>query len=388
MENNMIYEENNKNIIDFNEEFKKENYAKGPKVPYSNKTNSWSTILIYLFFFLLGGGLLITMLFFKPKDPNFLLLERASLNDYIDVLHIIDKDDYNTYAPEFKISEKHIYILDKYVYITPNKNVNLDWFVENESSILDGTLKFWPLNEGETEESALYIEVASQSNVLAVLNATETRSDVYIVNKDISIADSGIQIFLIYFIMALPLLFLNFGRLKHDFIDFKNDQTKPMFGHIISSIATMLVVTMALGMVQMILALLFKTNTGSDNQASIDFMLASSSMIWVSLSVVIFGPLVEELVYRAAIFDLVKNKKYAILVSTLIFGGIHITSEFIGLLSNFTGIGLVHLIITGVPYFGMGFFLGFWYEKYERNIFLLYIMHLASNLISVLLSII
>ena len=45
------------------------------------------------------------------------------------------------------------------------------------------------------------------------------------------------------------------------------------------------------------------------------------------LAVVIFTPIVEELVFRKAIFGLFKNKWVGFAVSTLIFGLIHVTGE-------------------------------------------------------------
>jgi hypothetical protein len=96
--------------------------------------------------------------------------------------------------------------------------------------------------------------------------------------------------------------------------------------------------------------------------------------VLIFISAVIIGPVVEELIFRKAIFGLISNDKVALAVSTFIFGAIHLLGEA----------SILEALVNGVAYFVMGFVFGYIYLKNNRNIMVPIIVHVLSNLISVI----
>ena len=69
-------------------------------------------------------------------------------------------------------------------------------------------------------------------------------------------------------------------------------------------------------------------NQISLNQLSIEVSLKSPFFILMVISVITFGPIVEELVLEK-VFWSNQNERTALIVSALIFGGIHVAQEFL-----------------------------------------------------------
>jgi uncharacterized protein len=112
----------------------------------------------------------------------------------------------------------------------------------------------------------------------------------------------------------------------------------------------------------------------SVNQQIIVQALRSDGVLLIFLSAVILGPVVEELIFRKAIFGLIKNNSVALAVSSFIFGAIHLVGE--------ASIG--EALVNGVAYFMMGIVFGYIYLRNNRNIWIPTLVHILSNLISVL----
>src|SRR5690554_7517728 len=120
------------------------------------------------------------------------------------------------------------------------------------------------------------------------------------------------------------------------------------------------------------------TNEISANQITINLMLKSPYFILMVLSAVILGPIVEELVFRKSFFGLIKNDKIALIVSSLVFGLIHITTEILS--------GNIALVIVGsIPYIAGGFVFGYIYMRHKKNIVIPILAHMLYNLLSILL---
>ncbi|MDR4968941.1 MAG: type II CAAX endopeptidase family protein, partial [Acholeplasmataceae bacterium] len=109
------------------------------------------------------------------------------------------------------------------------------------------------------------------------------------------------------------------------------------------------------------------------NQTIISNALRSNGAVLMIISAVILGPIVEELIFRKAIFGLMKSDKWALFVSTFIFGSIHLIGE--GSISA--------ALVNGTAYFVMGFVFGYIYIKNNKNIWVPITIHVISNLISV-----
>lgn len=109
------------------------------------------------------------------------------------------------------------------------------------------------------------------------------------------------------------------------------------------------------------------------NQITIMRSLNSSGAIFMILSAVVMGPIVEELIFRKSIFGLFKNDKLALVVSAILFGSIHLIGEA----------SILEALINGLSYFTMGFVFGFIYLQNNKNILAPISVHILSNLISI-----
>lgn len=121
--------------------------------------------------------------------------------------------------------------------------------------------------------------------------------------------------------------------------------------------------------------LLQERSVGAANQAMIVETLNSNGSFIMILSVVLLGPIVEELIFRKTIFSFFKNKTFAILLSSLVFGLVHLTNES----------SLVTALINLPSYLIPGLVFGYIYAKNDENLIAPTLTHILSNAISVIL---
>lgn len=110
------------------------------------------------------------------------------------------------------------------------------------------------------------------------------------------------------------------------------------------------------------------------NQEIIISAVRSSGSILMILSAVFIGPVVEELIFRKALFGLIKKDSLALIASTVIFGLIHVIGES----------SIQTALVNGLSYFVMGFVFGLIYLKNKRNIVVPILVHIVSNAISIM----
>jgi len=110
------------------------------------------------------------------------------------------------------------------------------------------------------------------------------------------------------------------------------------------------------------------------NQMTIIRSLEGPGAIFMFLSAVIMGPIIEELIFRKSIFGLIKNNTLALIVSAVIFGSIHLIGEA----------SILSALVNGISYYVMGFIFGYIYLKNNKNIMAPIAIHILSNLISIL----
>lgn len=92
------------------------------------------------------------------------------------------------------------------------------------------------------------------------------------------------------------------------------------------------VVKIGAGIVTSVLTVLLGLDSMSvENQELVEKMLTSAPLIMM-ISVSILAPITEELIFRAGISDVVKNKRVFIAVSGLIFGLMHVTDSVVFLM--------------------------------------------------------
>ncbi len=116
--------------------------------------------------------------------------------------------------------------------------------------------------------------------------------------------------------------------------------------------------------------------TTSANQEFIELAIDNSTFS-IFLATVFLGPIVEELVFRKAAFGLFKDKRVALLVSTLVFAAIHMISS-LGL-----GYSFLEMLVMTIPYLAGGLLFGLIYMKTKYNMYYVIIIHILINLTSV-----
>ncbi|MDY0276951.1 MAG: type II CAAX endopeptidase family protein, partial [Acholeplasma sp.] len=355
--------DNNSQIIDYEEIFQEDNNKKLPERK-ENESRSFTTILIYLFLFILGFGSLFVQTIIKNSSPKksdtYLLISKV--DDYYsdNLIVFVPKDEYDNEILHFdneKIQEIAVSYqsLNDYVLVTKTTNtVTLNWLNDplNIERILSGETNKWlsKINNDKEEYASIYVNYLRDTSFSKYLDEAAITS--FSLVERFTNTELNYLMFFVYLIVFIPLLLMHLRPIKIDFL-YLEQEYHPVLGKILSSFAYMLIANYVLNIVTGLLQSLLNTSTVSANQESILTQLYSNGGFLVAISVVIFAPLVEELVFRKSIFGLIKNDKTAIIASALLFGLIHLTTEIMAL---FTGADLfnnfANLIVTGIPYIG------------------------------------
>lgn len=264
-----------------------------------------------------------------------------------------------TYSDDYEVfmSIESIHLDD--IYQTELKTAFLD-------SIFDGTQQKW------SDDSALLVYY----NETDLGNLDLSTYEVFKNVRTLYPFHLSLINFLGYVVCVIPLLFFFFPKFKLDVGTLiKEKQEYPIGNRIINNLAAMIAVSVGLSIVSMLLKQILNLGTDtSTNQSAINSILDSNGAFLMIISAVVIGPLVEEIIFRKVIFGLIPNDILAIIVSSTLFGLVHVTSE-----PNFP------LFFTNfIAYAGMGVFLGCVYKKNRHNLFLLYVIHALANLFSIL----
>lgn len=150
---------------------------------------------------------------------------------------------------------------------------------------------------------------------------------------------------------------------------------KDFFKNLLLTISTYIIM---LGLV-IICSLILKSfsDVTNANQDSINNEL-KNNFLPMFLAAVIFGPFVEELVFRGLIFRLLRNKFKILshIITALLFGLYHVWT-YVLFLGDFSQ------LINVLPYFAMGLAFSILYENTD-NIAYPLLLHMANNFISCL----
>lgn len=366
---------NNDNFkIDFEEKFRN-NEDENEKLKYvPNKDNSVFTLIVYLVLFFLGGASLLVTFLFKPPSNDFLVLESFELYENDNIVAFMLKESYSIEKDNFNLDE-FVFEFDNETYVLISFNENKDFINSNYEEIVNGTIDEWD------EDNELFIIVGTNSKGSELVKYHDNS---ILINSGYSIYQNGIIMFLSYVIVSIPLIIINRKKLLVDINDFLVNEKKPALGNLASSFATMFAVSIGLGILSNILIQAFGFKTDSVNQESIILMLRSKSFILIAITTVLIGPLVEELVFRKAIFGLLKKDNVAITISAISFGLIHIVSELLDLIGSINFFSVFEVLVTSIPYIGMGVAFSILYVKNNKNVFLLYLVHALLNLLSII----
>lgn len=115
----------------------------------------------------------------------------------------------------------------------------------------------------------------------------------------------------------------------------------------------------------------------ADNQSSIEAILGGKGFIFMFLAAGILGPICEEIVFRKGFFSLFKSKELGLIVSSLCFAMIHITSSF-------GQYNFLSLTLMTMPYLFSGVAFGIIYIKNDCNLAVPTIVHMLSNIVSMI----
>jgi membrane protease YdiL (CAAX protease family) len=173
-----------------------------------------------------------------------------------------------------------------------------------------------------------------------------------------------------YFISLLAIVLW----MRNDFItDFEMLREKKKFYLIYIPIAAVSFAILAI-----LLDMLFSNFAGdSSNQSSIEAMLHSKGAVPMIMSTVLFAPIVEEMIYRKAIFSLAKDTSLplAYTMSIVLFALPH-------MLSTASSVGMWFLQL--IPYLLCGALLCVVYHLSKYNVYASIAAHMLNNLIAVI----
>lgn len=145
-------------------------------------------------------------------------------------------------------------------------------------------------------------------------------------------------------------------------------------------------------LVSFIILMFFGDDFISTNQSGLNDLFNAGGDIRILLIIftVIFAPIVEELLFRKSLFNFFKkNSGAAIIVSALIFAGIHVLTPTLSALIGFiTKENEFNLVIQEflyiIVYLAPAFVLSFVYSMSEKNLLPCILMHMTQNLLSVI----
>jgi len=375
--------EQRKDIIEFEDLFKEERHKRHEENDPHKKQNYLYAILVY--FLLMQVAVLILYLVFMQIDEfnvtytedELILYEVASNQQGLAIMapeiYQLYQDDFTDYIIsignyqgfDFIVNKKNEIAIDLFFLDEEATLWNEDFILTIFSSIDEVT---WG-DEGEP--------------IYFIAGKTQTLPDYYLVEANLvkgpvteltRFAFSFLN-FSIY-ITLLPLLLIMLkSDLVNDWSSFK--KIKPMWFQVIAVGYLYIVLgnLLASYLQNFLSGLLNIIPRQSVNQISIENALSSNGAVFMILAAVLLGPIIEELIFRKAIFGLFKSDKIALAVSTFVFGAVHLLGES----SIITG------LINGIAYFMMGFIFGYIYLKNDKNIYVPIAVHIISNLISILL---
>lgn len=171
-----------------------------------------------------------------------------------------------------------------------------------------------------------------------------------------------ISMILLYIIQIVLLVIPMANELKRDFVVFKNN-FKLYLGNMFPRFGIIMIVYFICNLSLM----LFIENIPS-NQA----ILNSLPIYITAILAIIIAPLTEELMFRGFLKKFIKNNVLFVILSSLIFGGLHVTSA-----------DSLHQLLFIIPYSILGFAFSLNYVK-TKNIVSNIFLHGAWNSIGVL----
>ncbi len=357
------------------------------------------SISIYILMMFVLNGLILLAFKQMPNSMKTYSKDEVVLEHMVDDVSgiaFMDADTYDIYIDQY---DRYIGILG-WTYDYNDIDEKLEYILYNKSNpYVDKLLFTWNYDHtvmvGFDSETLLkiytdgpdFLDYWDDDETLEITRyQTDEISPFFVDTDDIIIIDStatslsqfygSLYNFFIYLVLIVLLLVFLIKDLKTDFKLFKSLKIKKMLKIILLGYLFVFVGSYLSSFVSKFLSnALSIPMSESVNQMGIVRSLNSNGMIFTVISVIIFAPIVEELIFRKAIFGLIRNKYVALVLSSIVFAAIHLTAEA----------SIAHALISGVSYFTMGLIFGFIYIRNKKNITAPIIVHMLNNLISTLL---
>ncbi|HCB66334.1 MAG TPA: hypothetical protein DEP70_01995 [Acholeplasmataceae bacterium] len=373
-------------IIEFEDVFKNEISKKKIDPTPENKSKYFSAIMVYFLIMLVFSTILFLLASEVPIlnetlteselivekisedahgialiNPAIYLSYEETYGDYITV--VADYEGYSIIINSGNTSYQDIF------FITDELTSETDFNPLSIEQVFGAspTVTYWNI-----DQDAINI-YAGETQLLPSFFQTE-----YIIIKGpetrISSFTESLINFLTYLALIPAIFLLLKVEFKQDYMEFKLIKNEWFLIIIVGYL------TLMLGNVVSIFASEYLGNlfgiapSEAVNQLTIIRSLMGPGAIFMFLSAVIMGPIIEELIYRKAFFGLIKNDKIALVVSSLVFGSIHLIGEA----------SILGALVNGISYYVMGFIFGYIYLKNHKNIMAPIAVHILSNLISIL----
>lgn len=367
--------------IDYEEVFKDEHK---PIPEVVDKAKSGYLLIAYFIIFMSSLGFILASLigtiFVNPlndESTNDTFITNQVSNN-TNLVGLVSENSVDFLEQEQLLYVKSI-LIDEIMYdiiINIEHEENLVW-LDNQLITEEDLFNLLKLKDytWDSSDQLIKVLIVQQSHLETYFGNDFEDNSVAAIMPNISNTFQALAQFLVYLFATIVVIILFRPQFKTDFNLFIQNKTSS-FQVTLNGFALMLFTTFAANLLLTILQRLANISGDSVNQASIESIFTGPTIgiVLMVISVVIFAPIVEEFVFRKAIFSLIKNPIVAIITSSLAFSAMHILSE-----PNF-----IHMIINIIPYLTMGLFIGWYYHyKADRNIMVVIAIHALNNLLAV-----
>ena len=375
-----------KEIITFEDLYQRKNEpSKKERREPEHKRSYIYTLLVYATIMYVVATIIVLVMLQLPSMTEEISEAEVLINSIANdenSLALITPDTWYAYRDDYKDYVTSIGYYEDYLVMVNTANTNVE---ETLFTAIDGqgTLVFDPLKLEQTISFNPAITSWANGEDIELYRSTNLpvpptfQGSSYVIQgpqRIITDTASALLNFLIYILLLPGIIYFMKSDLSYDFTEFKSKKTEVIIP-IIVGYAYVWVGNIVASFLSTYLSNLLGIQMGeAANQQAIISATSSSLGILMVISAVLIGPVIEELVFRKALFGLIKKDSIALLVSTLVFGLIHVVSEP----------SITEALINGSSYFIMGFVFGYIYIKSDRNIMIPIVVHIINNAVSIL----
>lgn len=345
-----------------------------------SKKSALQTIIFYVLLFFLGGYFISSIAKYipnttKPYTSSEQIINNLQLRYSLSYLAV---NEYNKLSAD-QLEDIDFYLIDEQYYLLTTKDL-----LSSENITALDIIHFYTVDELFYEKDIEGILIKYKVDRYGLKDNSEFEARFNLLNNakynmvfedstTFTITTNILINFIVYLIAFTVVVLMAFKILKTDFSNLKK------LDGIVKHIALGVLILYLSSFISAIIVNIIKRFTDDNtitsiNQFSLIQQLNSKLAIISILNIIIFAPVVEELVFRKAFFSLIKNKWLALVASALLFGLIHVLAET----------SLLSFIVNFITYSTSGLALGYIYIRSKKNIWIPILVHLISNLISVI----